>query len=283
MAVLNGVVMITFIRSLIDEGATSRTRSATTLARLRPVLMTALVASLGFVPMAFNVGAGAEVQRPLATMVIGGIISSTLLTLLVLPALYRLVGGSQPGQQNAPPAAGPHHLMAGTSRRLFLLARHRLLKGRADGLWGCSTIAPGRGGQVQGHSGEISERWVVWRKRNRNASSKQAHQLAKSVSINSRAQSGAGEGPAKPFHLRSKVRKLEMSQGALLARPRRQRRTFISPALRQPLNSPGGPVDAGPEANFGALVALPIEHTRSGFGAYQRTGAANTALPPGMA
>ena len=59
------------------------------LARLRPVLMTALVAALGFVPMAFNVGAGAEVQRPLATVVIGGIVSSTLLTLLVLPVLYR--------------------------------------------------------------------------------------------------------------------------------------------------------------------------------------------------
>jgi heavy metal efflux system protein len=57
---------------------------------LRPVLMTALVASLGFIPMAFNVGAGAEVQRPLATVVIGGIISSTMLTLLVLPALYRM-------------------------------------------------------------------------------------------------------------------------------------------------------------------------------------------------
>jgi cobalt-zinc-cadmium resistance protein CzcA len=60
------------------------------MTRLRPVLMTALVAGLGFVPMAFNVGAGAEVQRPLATVVIGGIISSTLLTLIVLPALYRL-------------------------------------------------------------------------------------------------------------------------------------------------------------------------------------------------
>ncbi|MBN8974057.1 MAG: efflux RND transporter permease subunit, partial [Rhizobiales bacterium] len=61
------------------------------LTRLRPVLMTALVASLGFIPMAFNVGAGSEVQRPLATVVIGGIASSTLLTLLVLPVLYRLL------------------------------------------------------------------------------------------------------------------------------------------------------------------------------------------------
>ncbi|MFZ8887415.1 MAG: efflux RND transporter permease subunit [Steroidobacteraceae bacterium] len=90
VAVLNGVVMITFIRRLREQGQTlleSILEGA--VSRLRPVLMTALVASLGFVPMAFNVGAGAEVQRPLATVVIGGIVSSTLLTLLVLPALYR--------------------------------------------------------------------------------------------------------------------------------------------------------------------------------------------------
>ena len=94
IAVLNGLVMISFIRDLrvhgqglheaIVEGA---------LTRLRPVLMTALVAALGFVPMALNTGIGSEVQRPLATVVIGGIISSTLLTLVVLPALYRLVYG----------------------------------------------------------------------------------------------------------------------------------------------------------------------------------------------
>jgi cobalt-zinc-cadmium resistance protein CzcA len=92
VAVLNGVVMITFIRKLIDDG--DRLDDAImdgALGRLRPVLMTALVASLGFIPMAFNVGTGAEVQRPLATVVIGGIVSSTLLTLLVLPALYRLL------------------------------------------------------------------------------------------------------------------------------------------------------------------------------------------------
>lgn len=65
------------------------------LGRLRPVLMTALVASLGFVPMALNVGAGSEVQRPLASVVIGGIISSTILTLIVLPALYRLIHGRE--------------------------------------------------------------------------------------------------------------------------------------------------------------------------------------------
>jgi cobalt-zinc-cadmium resistance protein CzcA len=82
--------MVSFIRDLRAAGRTldDAIREGA-LTRLRPVLMTALVASLGFVPMAFNVGAGAEVQRPLATVVIGGIVSSTLLTLLVLPALYR--------------------------------------------------------------------------------------------------------------------------------------------------------------------------------------------------
>jgi cobalt-zinc-cadmium resistance protein CzcA len=89
--VLNGVVMVSFIRNLLTEGRPlDEAIHDGALTRLRPVLMTALVASLGFVPMAFNVGAGAEVQRPLATVVIGGIVSSTILTLLVLPALYRL-------------------------------------------------------------------------------------------------------------------------------------------------------------------------------------------------
>ena len=74
------------IEDAIKEGA---------MARLRPVLMTALVASLGFVPMALNVGLGSEVQRPLATVVIGGIVSATALTLLVLPALYRVVRGER--------------------------------------------------------------------------------------------------------------------------------------------------------------------------------------------
>lgn len=91
VAVLNGVVMLSFISQLREQGkplldAIKQGASQ----RLRPVLMTALVASLGFVPMAFNTGTGAEVQRPLATVVIGGIVSSTLLTLLVLPALYQL-------------------------------------------------------------------------------------------------------------------------------------------------------------------------------------------------
>lgn len=91
VAVLNGVVMVSFIRMLRGQGAglDAAIREGA-LTRLRPVLMTALVASLGFVPMALNVGTGSEVQRPLATVVIGGIISSTILTLLVLPALYRL-------------------------------------------------------------------------------------------------------------------------------------------------------------------------------------------------
>ena len=92
VAVLNGLVMISFIRSLRADGMPMQEAIVEgALTRLRPVLMTALVASLGFLPMALNVGTGAEVQRPLATVVIGGIISSTLLTLLVLPALYRLL------------------------------------------------------------------------------------------------------------------------------------------------------------------------------------------------
>ena len=91
VAVLNGLVMISFIRALRSEGKPlDEAVEEGCLTRLRPVLMTALVASLGFVPMALATGAGAEVQRPLATVVIGGIISSTLLTLVVLPALYRM-------------------------------------------------------------------------------------------------------------------------------------------------------------------------------------------------
>lgn len=94
VAVLNGLVMISFIRNLREEGRTlDEAIHEGALTRLRPVLMTALVASLGFVPMAIATGTGAEVQRPLATVVIGGILSSTALTLLVLPLLYRLVHG----------------------------------------------------------------------------------------------------------------------------------------------------------------------------------------------
>ncbi len=93
VAVLNGLVIISFINNLIrDEGLSLDTAIFEgAMQRMRPVLMTALVASLGFVPMALATGAGAEVQRPLATVVIGGILSSTLLTLFVLPVLYQLV------------------------------------------------------------------------------------------------------------------------------------------------------------------------------------------------
>ncbi len=109
VAVLNGVVMLTFIRALAIEGRPiDEAIREGALTRLRPVLMTALVASLGFIPMALNVGAGAEVQRPLATVVIGGILSSTALTLFVLPALYRVAhrrGFKQPQNvRNAVPS-----------------------------------------------------------------------------------------------------------------------------------------------------------------------------------
>ncbi len=96
IAVLNSLVLVSFIRELRQRGvALAEAISEGALTRLRPVLMTALVASLGFLPMAISVGTGAEVQRPLATVVIGGIISSTLLTLLVLPALYRWAGAQR--------------------------------------------------------------------------------------------------------------------------------------------------------------------------------------------
>lgn len=101
VAVLNGLVMISFIRSLRENGMgmDAAVREGA-LTRLRPVLMTALVASLGFVPMALATGTGAEVQRPLATVVIGGILSSTALTLLVLPVLYRLVHRRDDEEEN---------------------------------------------------------------------------------------------------------------------------------------------------------------------------------------
>jgi len=92
VAVLNGVVLISYINQLLKEGhelefAILKGASV----RLRPVLMTALIASLGFIPMALSQGTGAEVQRPLATVVIGGLITSTLLTLFVLPVLYHWI------------------------------------------------------------------------------------------------------------------------------------------------------------------------------------------------
>ena len=94
VAVLNGLVIISYFNQLRDEGKSIRDSVIDgSLTRLRPVLMTALVASLGFVPMAIATGAGAEVQRPLATVVIGGILSSTFLTLILLPVLYDWVEG----------------------------------------------------------------------------------------------------------------------------------------------------------------------------------------------
>jgi cobalt-zinc-cadmium resistance protein CzcA len=99
VAVLNGLVMVSFIRELWrEDGDLIQAVVEGALIRLRPVLMTALVASLGFIPMALNTGTGAEVQRPLATVVIGGIISSTLLTLVVLPALYQWIHGRERNQ-----------------------------------------------------------------------------------------------------------------------------------------------------------------------------------------
>ncbi|HEY7424319.1 MAG TPA: CusA/CzcA family heavy metal efflux RND transporter [Gemmataceae bacterium] len=100
VSVLNSMVLVTFIRQLRDCGLTlDRAIEEAALTRLRPVLMTALVASLGFVPMALSTGVGAEVQRPLATVVIGGVLSSTLLTLLVLPVLYHFFGPTQTGRE----------------------------------------------------------------------------------------------------------------------------------------------------------------------------------------
>lgn len=102
---LNGLVMVSFIRELVARGQPiDQAITEGALTRLRPVLMTALVASLGFVPMAFNTGIGSEVQRPLATVVIGGIVSSTLLSLLVLPALMRIV--HRRGLRQSPGASG---------------------------------------------------------------------------------------------------------------------------------------------------------------------------------
>jgi cobalt-zinc-cadmium resistance protein CzcA len=110
VAVLNGLVMLTFIENLRRNG--ERLDDAVlhgSVARLRPVLMTALVAAFGFIPMALATGTGSEVQRPLATVVIGGILSSTALTLLVLPVLYRMF--HRPGEALAQPGlslSSPH-------------------------------------------------------------------------------------------------------------------------------------------------------------------------------
>lgn len=102
VAVLNGLVMVTFINQLREEGKSlDQAIILGSMTRLRPVMMTALVAALGFVPMAMAMGRGAEVQKPLATVVIGGIISSTLLTLVVLPAIYRIWQFGNPSRNSA--------------------------------------------------------------------------------------------------------------------------------------------------------------------------------------
>ncbi len=108
VAVLNGLVMLSFIRGLREAGrGVDAALREGALTRLRPVLMTALVASLGFVPMAIATGTGAEVQRPLATVVIGGILSSTALTLLVLPVLYRIAYRREANGEDEWRPAGP--------------------------------------------------------------------------------------------------------------------------------------------------------------------------------
>jgi cobalt-zinc-cadmium resistance protein CzcA len=102
IAVLNGIMLISFINQLRREGRSVRAAVIEgTLTRLRPKLMTALVASFGFVPMAIATGAGAEVQRPLATVVIGGIITSTFLTLILLPVLYEWMEGKNSNTQTS--------------------------------------------------------------------------------------------------------------------------------------------------------------------------------------
>ena len=113
VAVLNGLVLLNHILQLVSEGmSVSEAVREGALTRLRPVMMTALVAALGFVPMALATGTGAEVQRPLATVVIGGLVSATLLTLVVLPALYVRFRGATPVAQ--PAVALPSHRAAAT-------------------------------------------------------------------------------------------------------------------------------------------------------------------------
>jgi cobalt-zinc-cadmium resistance protein CzcA len=99
IAVLNGLVMISTIKRLRSDGVDfDNAIFQGALSRLRPVLMTALVAAFGFIPMAISTGVGAEVQRPLATVVVGGIMTSTALTLIVLPVLYSIFGRSTKGE-----------------------------------------------------------------------------------------------------------------------------------------------------------------------------------------
>ncbi len=111
IAVLNGLVMVTSIQALMANGM-ERAKAAYegAMMRLRPVVMTALVASLGFVPMAIATGSGAEVQKPLATVVIGGLVSATLLTLFVLPTLYARYGRRETDVAETKAGQEPAHL-----------------------------------------------------------------------------------------------------------------------------------------------------------------------------
>jgi cobalt-zinc-cadmium resistance protein CzcA len=103
VAVLNGLVMLSLFKQLMRQGVPKRQAIYDgALVRLRPVIMTALVASLGFLPMAMATGTGAEVQKPLATVVVGGLISATFLTLFVLPALYAPFGRDRPAPSSSP-------------------------------------------------------------------------------------------------------------------------------------------------------------------------------------
>ena len=107
VAVLNGLVLVSYMKQRHDEGLSgSQAAFEGARVRLRPVLMTALVASLGFVPMAVATGAGAEVQKPLASVVIGGLVTSTLLTLLVLPTVYAWLFGNETGRPDKGASAG---------------------------------------------------------------------------------------------------------------------------------------------------------------------------------
>jgi cobalt-zinc-cadmium resistance protein CzcA len=107
VAVLNGIVLVSYMNKLRDDGPSlDEAVTMGALLRLRPVLMTALVALLGLVPLAFANGIGSEVQRPLAIVVIGGLVSSTLLTLIMLPVLYRWLEGRVKGAKHSRPHGG---------------------------------------------------------------------------------------------------------------------------------------------------------------------------------
>ena len=125
VAVLGDMVLVSYVRQLLARGLplVEAVKEAA-LTRLRPVLMTALVASLGFLPMALSTGMGAEVQRPLATVVIGGVISSTLLTLLVLPVLYVIFGAPKPRASESPDDDAEPGLVAGLASSSETIQSH---------------------------------------------------------------------------------------------------------------------------------------------------------------